>query len=133
MSARETRRFAPATSARDRVVDELRLERVLLVHEHLDLRLLELRRRPCGRCPPGMISAPSTSPSRTLRSASSREETSTGVDALAQLALGRAAQSRRWPPIWSCSPGGTSFDDRDRGLSGPRLSESPISSATTTG
>ena len=42
-------------------------------------------------------------------------------------------KSKLWLPIEKSWPAGTSFTNAIRGLSGPRLSDSPIRAATTSG
>ena len=77
---REMNRLASATSARDPVVDHARLDRVLLVDDHLDFRLFGVqageRLEPVDQVR-GQDQRRDTSPASTFASASSRVATST--------------------------------------------------------
>jgi hypothetical protein len=81
----------------------------------------------------GTMSAPSTSPSRTLAIACLRVSTYTGSTDL-NSSRAYLETSRRWPPtVKLVSPGASSLTTATFGLSGPRDSERPISTEMISG
>ena len=126
-----------ASATRALIVDshELLLQRVLGVVDHL-----ERRRRAaaevdacCRRCVDvggHDQRAEHVAVARPSASASARVATAHRVDRLEQLVGVALDASSCWPPTWNATaPGGTWLRNATRGLSGPRDSARPISTA----
>ena len=127
VSACETRRLASASALVDRVVDEPRLERVLLVDDHLDRRLLrrvdcELRDRVLG----DDQRAEHVAVAHLLLGLLARADDAPGRRARRRSLRGRGRGRSPCPPIENFfSLDGISFTNAIRGFSGPRLKRQP--------
>ena len=131
MSARATWRLASDERCRDRIVDEARLDRVLLADDHLEPRLLDPRLDLAERVLGDDQRTEHVAVAHELLGLLARRDAHR-LDVVAHLVAEIPSRSGPVPTSSDC-PRGTSFTSATRGFSDPRLSVSPISSATTSG